>query len=386
MKTALIAGIMSLGLLSPMGLTSASAQTIEIGGDNMVYGVLNNSGYDQIKITKRSFTIIRAEACKGRKKYRVKVSILGKITSASEIGSCRRAQAGLDVNELRRIIRREGYRRVDVINDTPPFYTAEACREGQRYRLRLNSRARIEAARPVGRCRSQITKQGLKTALENSGYTRIEIGSLERAPYVVRACKDDDLMELAIGERGNIRRQQRIEACRREIAPNRVARILERAGYNRVNMLRSNRAPYLAEACKGADLMEVRINRYGDIVRDERVGRCNIEITEQDLLGKLKEAGYFAANVSRNGKRWQVEACREDNQYQLIYSAFGKQLNARRLGNCRSATALEILSNLEKRGARNTQLFVEGCFRNSRFRWSFDRLGNRTDRRKVGNC
>ena len=70
--------IVSLLFFSVFTTLPTHAQSITLGGDDdLIYRVLRDNGYTRGRIVKRKLTIVRAEACKGRDKYLVKISILG---------------------------------------------------------------------------------------------------------------------------------------------------------------------------------------------------------------------------------------------------------------------------------------------------------------------
>ena len=55
--------------------------------------------------------------------------------------------------------------------------------------------------------------------------------------------------------------------------------------------------------------------------------------------------------------------------------AYGDVIRERNIGQCVSKSVLDILKTLEGRGADKTSLQVIGCYKNSKYRWSFDRPG-----------
>ncbi|MEM8749604.1 MAG: hypothetical protein AAGF28_04840 [Pseudomonadota bacterium] len=375
-----------LGFVIVLTSLPTAAQTIDLGSDEQVYRVLERAGYRRGQITKRSITIITTEACRNGEKYRVKVSILGKITSESRIGSCGRER--LTPAQIQEALREQGYRRVEVIGNTPPFYTARGCRDGVRYRLRVNSRGRIESRRQDGNCapNTSITPEGLRQALRNSGYTRIKLVQTQRPPYQATACRDNQRVELTIGRRGNLRDERVVGRCREAINASDLTKVLKSKGYKEITVLRRNRLPYLAEACRRGDLLELRIDRFGDVSREERVGQCSIIITKEKLAEQLRNEGYSNFDLRETSRGWETQACRGNERFALRYDRLGDRVSDRRVGTCRSQTVFDVLNTLQNRGARNTQLFVEGCFRGTKYRWEFDQLGNRTGRSRVGNC
>ncbi|MEE9314064.1 MAG: hypothetical protein V3V02_05380 [Rhizobiaceae bacterium] len=429
---------------------TAQAQSITLGGDDeQIYNVLRQNGYTQAKITKRKLTIVRTEACKGTDKFQVKISILGRITSVNKIGTCpqnakvrgftredavsslhrdgfteisaerrgrritatacrqnrryelafnRRGQltnrrdigscaaVGLNRAQIEEIMHTEGYTRVVVTDDQLPKYVAEACRGNDKIRVTMNRRGRVRSERRIGDCARQFNPGNLKALMQDKGYDRIKIVDDRRPPYVVRACKGADRMEVSIGRYGRLRRQNRLRACRSVIDPTTIAGVLQSNGYDRVRVLRKNRTPYLAEACKNDNLIELTIGRYGRIQKEERVGRCSQPITETALKDKLSKEGFINVGLTRRGDGWRAEVCRNEVKVAIRIDAYGDLVRERNIGACTSHTVLDVLKKLENRGAQQTSVQVIGCYRNTKYRWIFDRLGNRTGRERVGRC
>ena len=442
----LLTGIVGTGALSA---PDARAQSITLGGDDTaIFRLLQQNGYTSPKVTKRGLTIIRTEACKGRDKYQVKVSILGRITSTAKIGTCAIAQPvrfgeseaksaleqagysriqtrrqgafvsasacregrsyqfgfnrrgdvtdrqdvgpcrsnGMTKERLAELLQREGYRRIVITDDQLPRYAAEACRNGDRLRLQMNRRGIIRSERRIGQCGRQLDPNTIAALLERNGFDRVEVVDKRRPPYVAQACRDQNKFEISIGRYGRLLDERRIGRCRTRINPANLAQILGKDGYDRVNPLRTNRAPYLVEACKGNALVELTIGRFGRIRNEERVGRCAAPVTKDALVAKLQQQGYINVGVKKAANGWRADVCREENKLALAIDAYGDVLRERKAGECQSQTVLQVLKTLESRGANKTRIVVEGCYRGSQYKWAFDRLGNRTGRTRLGNC
>lgn len=429
---------------------SANAQLqIDLGSDDQVFRILQSAGYSNPVVTKRSLTIIRTEACKGGKKYRLKVSILGRITSRSEIGTCKTRQqvAGYSERQVRQALksnrytnietrgarggiqaiacrngrkfeiffnrqgkvvtrnnlgscapkklsndqiiqslRTAGYRRIEVIESSPSRYLAEACGDSKKYRLRLNNRAEVENRRLIGNCRRAFSADGIAGLLRERGYTKVQITQRNSPPYQALACRNNDKYEVTIGRRGRIRNEKIIGTCRERFDARTLSQLMQQRGYDRINIVRSNRAPYIAEGCKGDVLQEIQVGQFGKVLREYRIGKCGRPLTRDALATLISKAGRVIVRLDKTRDGWASQECRQDKKVLVSYDPYGTQTNIRADGNCRSETVLNVLRTLESRGARRVQAFVEGCFDGGKFRWSFDRLGNRTDRTRVGSC
>ncbi|MEP0944129.1 MAG: hypothetical protein ABJH63_03310 [Rhizobiaceae bacterium] len=440
----------SLWIAAALVPMQASAQKITIGGDDrMVADVLRANGYTNGVVKSRSLTIVRTEACKGGDKYLVKISILGKIASTTKIGECQQAQqARFSANDAKAVLEQngygqinarrdgrvivatacrnnrkyqinfnrrgevasrqrvgncdpvglaawqiidrlkaEGYSRVNVIDDQLPRYVAEACRGNDRVRVQMNQRGRIRGEDRIGSCRQRINPDNITALLEREGYQRVEVIDRRRPPYVAHACKGNGKFEVEIGRFGQLRRENRIGRCARPIDPANLASVIGDQGYERVKVLRGSRTPYLVEGCKGATLVELVVNRFGRITQEDNVGTCATPVSKQQLEDRLGEQGFLAVAVRKRGTGWTADVCRDEAKSTIRFDTYGEIVNQRRSGTCTSSSVLDLLKTLESRGAKATELVIEGCFRNTKYRWEFDRLGNRTGRKRIaGNC
>ena len=437
------AGLCALALAASFVPQQAVAQSIQLGNsDRDVMDVLAANGFTDGVIVKRGFTVIRAEACKGGTKFLVKVSILKKINSTTPIGRCGRGfspqdavramrqdgyrdivagplnrnvvatgclqgrkfeltfnrrgdlinrerqgrcgDVGLSVRDVTRLLNERGYDRVKFTDRELPRYVAEACSDRTRVRLTMNRRGDITRERQIGQCPGRVNPRNLAAVLKQQGLRRIEEIQVDRAPYMLRACRNSDRVEIIISRYGDLQSETKIGNCRQQQSAEQVAANLEKQGYDRINFLRRNRTPYLVEACSKNALLELTINRFGVIRDEKRVGRCATPMTLPQVETALADKGYYAADISRrNNGSFDVTACRNDDKVRFRINRFGEFGNERRTGTCQSQSARDILNTLRDRGAEDVQLFVEGCFRNNLYRWSFDQLGNRTGRERI---
>jgi len=431
-------------LLATCCLTTSpsQAQTIQLGGS--FEQVLEANGFRDIKVTQRRSTIVQGEACKGGKRYRVKVNVLGIISSAREIGSCanqfgaeqaiallrqrgytdieaRRnrgrieaaackgsdrfgivmnlrgriqqqrkvGKCGNSVNdrELTELLEREGFTRVKILQARSAPFLAEGCRNDDRIKVVISRRGRIRNQEKIGECRQRIDPADLASLLEEEGLRRIKIIQGRRAPYLAEACRENSRVEVVIGRFGRIRSETTIGKCRRNIDPRNLEALIGERGYSRINILNARRPPYLAEACRGNDLVELTIGRRGQIRNEERVGTCKRPLSEEQIAQKLRDEGYLQVRLEQDQRRnWRGDICKRENKIAIVVDQFGDVISARNIGTCRSKTVLDVLETLEGRGAERARLFIEGCYRNTKYRWAFDRLGNRTGRQRIGGC
>ena len=378
-----------------MGVTAAQAQSIQLGGDDRVIGAaLERAGYDAARIVKRDFTIVRTQACKGERKFQVKVSILGKITSVAPLGDCdlRPVQVAFDDRDAERAMQRSGYTDVMVEPSRGPLTAARGCLDGDRVRVVFNRNGREIRRERLGRCTARgprgLDEGALADIMRQRGYGEVRVTDAELPGYVAQGCRDGARFEVRLDRRGEIRNERRIGDCgARRLDADQLRQAMRDAGFDRIDVVDAGQAPYIMEGCREGERIEATLARDGRIRRERRIGRCAQPVTRESLTAIVEKADVTNYSIERSGNdRWQVLGCREETKVLLTYDAFGKLVSDRDDGQCKVNTALEILRNLESRGATKTQLVVEGCFKDKRYQWTFDRLGYRSGRRAIGDC
>jgi len=368
----------------------AEAQSISLGIDErQIFRSLNGRGYRGMQVVRRRPASIRVHACKGNTKYEVRVLLGGVIANERRIGECDLDLKDPDYAKQSRMeigLREQGYEDIEI-QQVRRGYRVTACRDGEQEIFFYSFEQNLQSRQRAGRCaRRSISPKQAVQLLEGEGFTEIKILDDRRAPYRIEACKDRNKFEFLIGRRGRIRDRREIGDCRRPIRPEQLVEVLEDLGYDRVRILRDDRRPYLAEACKDRNLVELRIDRFGGIRNEERIGRCSAPLTEDDITARLAEEKYIVLGLKPARRGWLAEVCRGEAKLALRIGDRGRIRREEAIGKCISRSVLDVLKNLEDRGARRVNAFVEGCFRGDRFRWEFDRLGNRTGRERVGSC
>lgn len=344
---------------------------------------LQRDGYTNVEARRNGSRIV-AIGCRNSNRYQLTFARTGQLTNRIIMGRC--TNPGLSQRQMTDLLRDRGYRRIEVINKQPPNYVAEACREAARVRLGLNAQGAIRSERIIGKCQQPIDPANIVKILEQQGFTRVVVIERRRPPYIARGCRRSDRFEVEINRYGSVRNQKRIGSCAAAINPANLATMLGKQGYNRIRVLRGSRAPYLVEACRERDLLELTIDRFGKIDSENRVGRCATPVTRQILQAKFAELGYLNVRLRKTTSGWTARACRDDTELTIRVDGFGEVISERDSGVCEANSSLDIIKTLERRGAQQTELFVEGCYRNRKYRWSYDRLGNRTSRSIIGDC
>ncbi|MEM8644848.1 MAG: hypothetical protein AAGF86_00750 [Pseudomonadota bacterium] len=379
---------MTLNIVKRFGLAVFMAAAVNFAPPAEAQDLINalrNQGYSQIKITKQTFNRINFEACQDGIRYQVKMTAVGRVRSKTQIGECRRP--GLSVDQVRRKLREDGYNRIKFTDSELPRYVAEACRRDRRVELVLSRRGEIRDVRRIGRCAPPIDPRDIARVLRDQGYSRIKVTDNQLPRYAAEACRRGDRFELRLNRYGEIRNEKRIGTCRRPINPDQIARILREKGFNRIQIVDDRLPRYVAEACRANDRVEVTLNRFGDIVDQLRVRGCRPALNAKQFLQVLRDRGYRRIRYrGQDGTDFLVRACYQNKRYRARFSQYGEVLTRRNAGPCVSTTLDALSTRLRKRGMERVTFFVEGCRNGWRYRTRVDAFGDAIERERLGRC
>lgn len=352
--------------------------------DVLVRGVVSDHGYNDIRITKRKLTKTRLEACKGGIKYALEVKLDGRLKNKGEIGTCRGV---INKKAARRILRRNGYRDIQITPRDGAF-VAVACRRDRRFRISMNRFGDIRNEVRTGRCGSLLTKENIADILYQRGFSRITITPGRRdGQYTAKACRGDVRADLLIGRSGAILRDQRIGTCAPPIHPATIPAILARKGFTRIEVIDKKLPRYVARVCEGNQSLEISMNRYGRIVDERKIGRCDPPLTKAALLARLRDTGYDSVRiVEANSGRFVAEVCEDGALFRLRLTIYGETVNQKLLGDCPSLRVKNILRQIEKRGITGASIFIEGCRKKDHIRFELDKYGIIKKRWTIGRC
>ncbi|MCP4933452.1 MAG: OmpA family protein [bacterium] len=117
--------------------------------------VLQTRGFSRILFTDHQLPTYVVEACRHDRKFELRLNRFGRVNRKTKIGRCREQQAerGFEPREVKDILRRRGYREINFFDRRLPGYGVEACRRGQKFRMRINRFAEIRKRRRAGFCR-----------------------------------------------------------------------------------------------------------------------------------------------------------------------------------------------------------------------------------------
>ncbi len=197
--------------------------------------------------------------------------------------------------EVRRRLADRGYRRIQILENNPPFLV-EACRDGELFELRVGRRGRVRNARVVGNCgRSRRFGAQSRTIreLRRSGYSRIEAVRERGNVTVFEACRGYNRERIVVERDGDIRRRRRIGAClqnrnqiagpatgrrrpaRRNVSEADARRTLSNRRYYNVRLTDTRPRRLVFEACRGIRQFRVGVDRdNGNLVGRRRIGWC----------------------------------------------------------------------------------------------------------------
>jgi len=348
--------------------------------------MLRRDGYKEIDITYLGILDAKADVCRRGTRYRVKLRANGSYEYRNEIGKCRRAIAP---EEVRDIIRKEGFRRIDVADDSAVPYRATGCRNGNRFSLEISEHGDVKVIDAIAKCRpNRLSPRQVRRALRKDGFNRIRFTDRTPPRYVIEACRNARKIRLNIDRRGRIRDRERIGRCPAAISPSQITSILERDGYNRIDVVDDQPPRFRAEACRRTDRFRILISPWGKQLKERRIGECAPPITAAGLRERLRERPEnFKAIRVRKGKRYPfvAQVCNSGKRQTLFFSAYGKYEGKRDRGECVSPRLNKITERYDR--LRNTEMFIEGCSRRGRrVRIKIDAYGEEIDRQRIGPC
>lgn len=273
------------------GLIHQAQFTIQFGSsDGKLRRKLREAGYSEIEITKRGFKSNRANACIDGVRYALKMSSSGRVRNRSRIGRCRSL---VTIEQAQTILEREGYKRIVIEENGSVPYIAIACLRRDRFRVRINKHGEIIGTRNLGRCQKRLRPDDVAAKLRDEGYNRIRFTDRQLPRYVAEACnRSNRKIELRLNRFGEIQRKRRVGRCEPPVRARDIPRLLADRGLDRIEMIRSKPPRYRAEACRGTDRVELIVGRFGGIRREEKVGRCASPLSQDQLARAMRDNGY----------------------------------------------------------------------------------------------
>ncbi len=292
----------------------------------------------------------------------------------------------VSVDRLKQNLERSGYTRVSIENQNGK-YVAIACRGSARIRITFSQQGEILQRRNIGECRSALEPNDVRPILARRGYNRIRFTDRQLPKYVAEACYESRKVELVMNRFGEIRKERRIGKCAPPVNPKKLTAFLEKKGYERVEIISDQLPIYEAQACHDNDLVDLHINRYGTITSRKVVAKCRKGMSEVEIIEVLEAEGFRRISVTRNGRgEFRIEACHDGYKKYATLSRYGELLSERDGDRCEPRSIKEIQDKLRDRGFRNTEFYAEGCRKGRRIRIQFNAQGERVGRKRLGSC
>ena len=415
-RTALLAtGLSAIAL--PAGAETRLAQVTLGNTDRFVGTALQRAGYGEFRITERELARTVVETCRNDRKFRVSVDLLGRVKRKEDMGACdigRVAQREtLTAPRLNRRLTRAGFTDVEARPMAGGRFVADACRDGRRMRMRFEATGERIDQNVVGRCRNGRLVAGSRPAapaeraalnprevrgkLRQEGYSNIRFTDRELPRYVAQACRGGKKLELQMNRFGEVGVQRGLGPCDAQgpqQAANRpgtglsraeVSRKLQEQGFSNVSITKIA-PPIQATACRRSDAFEMTLNRLGEIINQRLTGKCRPRITKAGLEQQLRARGFSRLKVEERPRGFFANGCNGTRKVSVTFNPYGERTDRKVEGTCQSQTVANVVSTLEGRGARNVEVVLEGCFRDSRYRWRFNQLGDRLGRERIGPC
>ncbi|MEL6289841.1 MAG: hypothetical protein AAFQ42_10225 [Pseudomonadota bacterium] len=368
------------------GMVTRAQFSIQLGGsETRIRRILRERGYTDIVITKRSFTRTTAEACRDGVRYELRLSNSGADRGTGRIGTCKQV---ITLEQAEQKLRDEGYKRINVTEQGDVPFIAIACRDGERIRLRINKFGETTGQRDLGRCRQALSPDDVRAKLREDGYNRIRFTDRQLPRYVAEACLRNRKFELVLSNRGRIRDRKRIGRCDPPLTAASLPANLADRGFDRIEVVNGKPPRFLVEACRDLRRVELTVGRYGRILQEYNVGKCPPPLTRADLLTVLNKNGYRKVKFNTiPGSDYQTESCRERKKLLTRWSQYGEILDEKEQGRCVSPRLEQIVDRYDDRGLENLTMFIEGCRRGRKIRVEIDpSSGDRISRERVGRC
>ena len=404
MRNLKAAALLSLGGLIALGTTAAVAMplgqikptaadpmvheaqiTFSFGtSDERIRRSMRNAGYTEIQIVDRGLTTAQAEACKDGTRYRVKLSPSGSIRAVDKIGNCR---APVTIEQVRKILQDQGYRGIELAERGNIPYVASACRNGDRFDLRVDLFGEVTVGQRTGRCGRDLSDEQVEAELRKEGYEQIEVKDRSGNRIVAEACQRGVSYDVTLNRRGDIVDRNRTGNCRKELRPNELASFLESEGYDRVEVIDRRLPRYVAEACKGEDRLELTMNRFGRIAREVRVGRCPPPITAAELRRQMARSGFRRIELTSTSQdQYTTIACKDDERMSIRFTRYGEVIDQERLGSCVSPRMEQVIESFDKDGINRMTIYIDGCRGRDRMRFIMNEFGEKLKEERIGRC
>ena len=367
-----------------LSVSAAHAISVDIGiSKSKATRAMVNKGYTQIQIFKSGFKTIQARACLRGTRYKVKIDSKYRIKNTENLGPCRRT---VSIDRIEENLTKQGYTRI-VMENQNGKYIAIACLDAQRVRLIFSQQGRLLKRRNIGTCETIFQPNDVRKVLRDQGYNRIKFTDRQLPWYVAEACRNNRKFELLLTRFGEIRKETRIGSCNPPLDARNLARHLRDKGYERIEIIDDRLPVYQAEACSANERVSLQLNKFGVITARDVIGRCRTGMTEQEIVDVLHQEGFTRVFVNRKSNgQFDITACQDGFVKYATLSRFGELISERDGEKCKSRTLRNIVDDLTIKGFGNVRIFSEACRNGNRIRFSYDQNGDQIGRKRLGSC
>lgn len=183
----------------------------EIFQPNDVRKVLRDAGYNRIKFTDRQLPWYKAEACRNGNRLELLLTRFGDIRKRTRIGDCSRP---INPDQLNAVLEEKGYNRVEILNRRPPIYQVAACFNADRVDLEVDRFGTVVGRKVIGRCAAQMEQQQIVDLLRKEGFRRIEVSKRSNGSFDISACFEGREKFATLSQFGELLSERDGERCR----------------------------------------------------------------------------------------------------------------------------------------------------------------------------
>jgi outer membrane protein OmpA-like peptidoglycan-associated protein len=328
---------------------------------------LRADGFTNVNFQGRRLLGYVVHGCRDGKKFLFRFDPLLKERGRRVIGDCASrpgASARLDLVEIRRQLRDEGYRRIRFTDRQLPRYVATACRNGRAFTLRINSRGEIVRSSRTGLCRRNakvVTQQELRQSMRALGFYNIRFLSRDNPPSRAEACKARRNYAIRIARDGTIVSREHKGPCTSSAnySSRDLRTRLQRRGYYEINLVRNQNNVAVFEACRSVRKFRLRVASNGNIRARQLIGWCStspekIPARPTSILNHFPSAkslnpedcdDYLNALLERTRIRFETNSSAISNRSARLLEEVGQIMNM-----C-PASKIEVAGHTDNRGS-----------------------------------
>ncbi len=237
---------------------------------NQARQILVNQGYTRINLEDRQGTFT-AVACQGNDRVRISVNYLGQLGGRLVLGQCRQSLNPADVSA---VLQREGYTRIRFTHRQLPIYRAEACLGKRKFRLELNQFGQTISQKRAGNCRGPLNANRLAQWMSKRGYTQVNVIDNQLPRYIIEGCKGRQREELTINRYGDVIERYDAGQCAAKANISQVINKMKKQGFSEFYVKKDHASGFQVYACHSKKRYDVEFDIYGEYKGDKQIGAC----------------------------------------------------------------------------------------------------------------